>query len=108
MKAKRSVNAASEIILLYNGSLLYILSKLLSLLLSQVMVTQLLRGGLSATYWDNRWLYGAPAVQRVDPEVGLRPAHDAVALSNLAHSGFGVKLAAYKRHINMVFERFAA
>ncbi len=36
----------------------------------QVAVTQLLPGGLSATYWDNEWLLDAPAVQRVDAEVG--------------------------------------
>ncbi|CAM9116620.1 unnamed protein product, partial [Sphacelaria rigidula] len=34
-----------------------------------VGVTQLLPGGLSATYWDNQWLIGSPTVQRVDPEV---------------------------------------
>lgn len=35
----------------------------------QVAVTQLLPGGLSATYWDNQWLYGAAVVQRVDAQV---------------------------------------
>lgn len=35
----------------------------------QVAVTQLLPGGLSATYWDNEWLVDAPAVQRVDAQV---------------------------------------
>lgn len=29
----------------------------------------MLPGGLSATYWDNQWLFGAPAVQRVDAQV---------------------------------------
>ncbi|CAM9793001.1 unnamed protein product, partial [Hapterophycus canaliculatus] len=35
----------------------------------QVAVTQLLPGGLGATYWDNQWLYGAAVVQRVDAQV---------------------------------------
>lgn len=35
----------------------------------QVAVTQLLPGGLSATYWDNEWMVDAPAVQRVDAQV---------------------------------------
>lgn len=35
----------------------------------QVAVTQLLPGGLSATYWDNAWLFGSAAVQRVDAQV---------------------------------------
>ncbi|CAM9800578.1 unnamed protein product [Ectocarpus sp. 6 AP-2014] len=35
----------------------------------QVAVTHMLPGGLSATYWDNQWLFGAPAVQRVDAQV---------------------------------------
>lgn len=37
----------------------------------QVVVTQLLPGGLSATYWDNEWLLDAPVVQRVDAEVSI-------------------------------------
>lgn len=37
----------------------------------QVAVMQMLPGGLSATYWDNQWLFGAPTVQRVDAQVGL-------------------------------------
>lgn len=37
----------------------------------QVAVTQLLPGGLSATYWDNQWLVGATVVQRVDAQVCL-------------------------------------
>lgn len=40
----------------------------------QVSVTQLLPGGLSATYWDNEWLVDAPAVQRVDAQVCERQA----------------------------------
>lgn len=40
----------------------------------QVAVTQLLPGGLSATYWDNAWLFGSPAVQRVDAQVNERQA----------------------------------
>lgn len=41
----------------------------------QVAVTQLLPGGLSATYWDNAWLLGAPAVQRVDAQVNAKLTH---------------------------------
>lgn len=43
----------------------------------QVAVTQLLPGGLSATYWDNAWLLGAPAVQRVDAQVNAKTANAA-------------------------------
>lgn len=42
----------------------------------QVSVTQLLPGGLSATYWDNEWLVDAPAVQRVDAQVRYKRRRD--------------------------------
>ncbi|CAM9122957.1 unnamed protein product, partial [Choristocarpus tenellus] len=29
----------------------------------------LLPGGLSASYWDNQWLMGAPTIERIDPEI---------------------------------------
>ncbi|CAN0550937.1 unnamed protein product, partial [Laminaria digitata] len=38
---------------------------------SQTSVSQLLPGGLDATFWHNPWLDGTPVIRRVDPEVSF-------------------------------------
>ncbi|CAM9348575.1 unnamed protein product, partial [Discosporangium mesarthrocarpum] len=35
----------------------------------QVVVMQLMPGGLTGSYWDNQWLMGTPTMERVDPEI---------------------------------------
>ena len=45
---------------------------------ADVVVRQLVQGGLAAEYFDNAWLQGDPTVVRVDPKIDFDWGHGAV------------------------------
>jgi hypothetical protein len=37
----------------------------------EIAVTQLISGGLTASYYDNQWFYGSPSVEQIDPLINF-------------------------------------